>query len=136
MARILIIDDDHLVRAAIATLLNAANHDVVATGDGREGLAKIEAERFDLVIVDIFMPGMDGLETINHVRRRSPWLPIVAMSGLSFRTALSARPPDFLAMATKLGAVRSIHKPFKPRELLDTINDCLGRPAGAGGQSG
>jgi CheY-like chemotaxis protein len=95
-----------------------------APADGRDGVAKIEGERFDLLIVDIFMPGMDGLETIQHVHRLQPHLPVIVMSGMVFRSA-SSPPPDFLAMATKLGAVQTLRKPFRPPELLAAVAACL-----------
>lgn len=124
MARILFVDDDRAIRTTVAPLLKRAGHDVVVAEDGRDGLAKIEIECFDLLIVDIFMPGMDGLETIQQVRRRQPHLPVIVMSGLVFRST-SSPPPDFLKMATKLGATKSLHKPFRPRELLAAVDDCL-----------
>ena len=64
MACILIVDDYRAIRTTIELLLKRAGHHVVVAADGREGLKKIDAERFDLLIVDIFMPGMEGLETI------------------------------------------------------------------------
>lgn len=88
-------------------LRKRAGHEVVAVADGRDGLAKIQAETFDLLIVDIFMPGMDGLETTQAVHRQCPELPIIVMSGLIFRSA-STPAPDFLMMATKLGAVKRV----------------------------
>src|SRR6266481_3540044 len=94
MARILVVDDDAPVRTTVRLLLERGGHDVVAAADGRSGLKTIEAERFDLLIVDIFMPGMDGLETIRNVRSRLPDLPVLVMSGSSFRST-SAPAPDF-----------------------------------------
>ncbi len=124
MARILIVDDDREIRTTIERLLKRAGHQVAAAADGCEGFKKTEAERFDLLIVDIFMPCMDGLETIQKVHRLYPNLPIVVMSGMVFRSA-SSPPPDFLTMATKLGAVRSLRKPFRPHELLAAVDACL-----------
>ncbi|MFZ3359397.1 MAG: response regulator [Xanthobacteraceae bacterium] len=124
MARILLIDDDRTIRTTVALLLKRAGHEIVAAEDGAGGLAKIDAGRFDLLIVDIFMPGMDGLETIQRVHRHQPGLPVIVMSGLIFRSA-SAPPPDFLKMATKLGAMKSLRKPFRPNELLLMVADCL-----------
>jgi CheY-like chemotaxis protein len=124
MARILLVDDDRAIRATVDLLLTRAGHHVVAAADGREGIAKIEAGSFDLLIVDIFMPGMDGLETIQQVHRRRPQLPVLVISGLIFRSA-SSPPPDFLSMATKLGAVQSLRKPFRPSELMAAVDVCL-----------
>jgi len=124
MARILLVDDDRAIRTTIELLLKRAGHEVVVAEDGRDGVAKIEGERFDLLIVDIFMPGMDGLETIQQVHRQQPHLPVIVMSGLVFRST-SSPPPDFLKMATKLGATKSLRKPFRPGELLAAVDDCL-----------
>jgi DNA-binding response OmpR family regulator len=124
MARILVIDDDRAVGLAIRIALEREGFEVEVFGDGRAGLDAAKSGNFDLLIVDIFMPGMDGLETMRLVREHKPQMPIVVMSGLTFRTG-SEPAPDFLGMATKLGAVRSLQKPFKPRELLAVIAECL-----------
>ncbi len=124
MARILLIDDDRTICTTVALLLDRAGHAVVVAENGRDGLAKIEREAFELLIVDIFMPGMDGLETIQQVHRQQPHLPVIVMSGLVFRST-SSPPPDFLKMATKLGATKSLRKPFRPGELLALVDDCL-----------
>jgi CheY-like chemotaxis protein len=128
MARILVVDNDQAIRATVTLLLHASGHEVVAASDGRDGIAKCESEQFDLLIVDIFMPGVEGLETIQCVRRQKPNLPIIVMSGLNFRSA-SPTPPDFLTMATKLGAARALRKPFRPGELREAVDDCLNRSA-------
>jgi DNA-binding response OmpR family regulator len=124
MARILVIDDDQAVGMAIRIALEHAGFEVRVVADGRAGIDLIKSDAFDLLMVDIFMPGMDGLETMRLVREHKPRLPILVMSGLSFRSGPAA-PPDFLTMATKLGAVRSLKKPFRPRELLAAVAECL-----------
>jgi DNA-binding response OmpR family regulator len=126
MQHILVIDDDTSVRRAVKTLLEHEGFDVTAAEDGRAGVEALQGATFDLVIVDIFMPGMDGLETITALHKFAPGVPIIAMSGFMFRDS-SAPAPDFLAMATKLGAACSLHKPFRPRELVAAVQACLGR---------
>ena len=129
MARILVVDDDQAVRTVAKTVLELNGHEAVIAEDGRAGLRKLETESYDLVIVDIFMPGMDGLETIRLVNERKPGLPIIVISGLAFRSA-SGTTPDFLSMATKLGATRSLQKPFRSQELLSAVDDCLRSASG------
>lgn len=124
LARILIVDDDKAVQMTLRLLLECAGYNVVVAGDGRRGLDLISAETFDLLILDIFMPGMDGFETLRVLRQQKPSLPIVAISG----RPISSDPddgPDFLIMATRLGALRSLHKPFRPSVLLATVAACL-----------
>jgi CheY-like chemotaxis protein len=124
VARILIVDDDSAVRATIQLILERAGHSVVAAGDGRNGLAVFEAGDFDLLFLDIFMPGMDGIETMRMVHQRRPLLPIIVISGNPM-LGDSGGGPDFLTMAAKLGAVSSLQKPFKPAALLAAVAGCL-----------
>jgi CheY-like chemotaxis protein len=124
MSRVLVVDDDKAVRTAIKTVLEHNGFDVVVAEDGRSGIAEVQGHSFDVVIVDIFMPGMDGLETIRAFHKHAPSVPVIAISGFLFRD--SAKPaPDFLSMATKLGAAYSLHKPFRPRDLLQVVEACL-----------
>ena len=122
LAKILIVDDDGAVRATIRILLERAGHDVVVAGDGHKGLAIFEAGDFDLLFLDIYMPGMDGLETMRLIHLQQPRTPIIVISG---KPMGSDSGPDFLTMATKLGAVSSLQKPFKPAALLAAVADCL-----------
>ena len=124
MAKILIVDDDAAVQATIRLLLERAGHSVVVAGDGRQGLAIFETGNFDLLFLDIFMPGMDGLETMRLVHQEPPLIPIIVISGNPV-TSDGGSGPDFLTMATKLGAVRSLQKPFKPAALLAAVAGCL-----------
>lgn len=121
MANILIVDDDAAVQITIRLLLERAGHQVTVAGDGHKGLALFEADPFDLLFLDIFMPGMDGLETMRHIRARAPAIPIIVISGRSAAPDAYAE-PDFLKMATKLGAVASLQKPFRPDALLAAVD--------------
>jgi CheY-like chemotaxis protein len=124
VARILIVDDEPAVQVTIRLLLERAGHSVVTAGDGRNGLAIFEATEFDLLFLDIFMPGMDGLETMRRVHQQQPLIPIIVISG-HLMPSESTSGPDFLSMATRLGAVRGLQKPFKPAELLAAVAGCL-----------
>ena len=124
MAKILVVDDDVAVQATVRLLLERAGHDVVTAGDGRKGLVLFGAGDFDLLFLDIFMPGMDGFETMRMVHQLRPLVPIIVISGRPISSDESGA-PDFLTMATKLGAVSSLQKPFKPAALLAAVADCL-----------
>jgi CheY-like chemotaxis protein len=124
MASILVIDDDRAVLATIKVLLEQAAHTIEAVDNSRDGLQLVASRSFDLLIVDIFMPGMDGFETMKLVHQSRPDMPVIVISGQQFSFA-SDRPPDFLYMATKLGAVSSLQKPFKPAQLLAAVDSSL-----------
>ncbi|MGA7996306.1 MAG: response regulator [Bradyrhizobium sp.] len=126
MAQILIVDDDIAVRATIRLLLERAGHGVVVAGDGCKALAVFGAGNFDLVFLDIFMPGMDGLETMRLMHLQQPLIPIIVISGRPVDPD-PAGGPDFLTMATKLGAVSSLQKPFRPAALLAAVAESLDR---------
>lgn len=124
MAKILIVDDDRAVQATIRLLLERDGHSVVVAGDGREGLGVFDAGDFDPLFVDIFMPGMDGLETMRLIHQKQPLMPVVAISG----RAIAPDPgsgPDYLTMATRLGAARSLQKPFNRAALPAAVAACL-----------
>jgi CheY-like chemotaxis protein len=124
VAKILIVDDDSGVRATVKLLLERVGHCVVVASDGRKGLAVFESGDFDLMFLDIFMPGMDGLETMRLVHQQQPLLPIIVISGQPVASGPGSG-PDFLTMATRLGAVSSLQKPFKAATLLATVATCL-----------
>jgi CheY-like chemotaxis protein len=118
------VDDDPVMQMTVQRVLERAGHSVIVAGDGAKGLAKFQAATFDLLVLDIFMPGMDGFETMRRVLRQRPDLPIIMTSGRP-RTPESMQEPDYLTMATKLGAVQALPKPFKPAALLAMVSDCL-----------
>lgn len=127
MARILIIDDDALVVATIKSVLKRTPHEVSACNSGREAVALIHAQDFDLAICDMIMPDMEGLETITHLRRLKPSMPVIAISG-GGRT----KNMDFLRFAESLGAVDSLRKPFASDDILAVIGKHITTSGDAG----
>ena len=124
MAHILVVDDDELVLTSLQLQLEAKGHSAVTANCGRSGIATVAAGLYDLVICDVFMPDMDGFETIRAIHERDPDLPVIVISGFNFRNT-SVPTPDFLAMATELGAARSLRKPFRAKELTQAVDECL-----------
>jgi CheY-like chemotaxis protein len=124
MARILVVDDDPLVGSAVQTWLENKNYEVVLADGGVTGLDALSSHQFDLMIVDIFMPGMNGFESVRVFHKRAPTIPLIAISGYVFREQHSPA-PDFLRMALDLGASCCLHKPFTPNQLLRAIDSCL-----------
>lgn len=108
----------------VRLLLERAGHGVVTADNGRKGLALCQSGEFDLLFLDIFMPGMDGFETMRMVRQQQPQLPIIVISGRPISPEADST-PDFLTMAIKLGAVSSLQKPFRPADLLAAVTGCL-----------
>jgi CheY-like chemotaxis protein len=125
MKRILVVDDQQYVRAAICVALRSAGFEVVAVESGPLGLSALEESRFDLAIVDIYMPKMDGVQFIRAMREHAPNLPVIAMSGVMFRTS-GRTVLDILPMAPGLAGVTSLPKPFKPQQLLQAIETATG----------
>jgi CheY-like chemotaxis protein len=125
MASILIIDDDQAVRSATEIALAASGFDVVAVADGKSGLAEIAKQQFDVVIIDLFMPGMDGLESTKAIRKLSPRLPIIIVSGFMFGGKCPEM-PHFQELAEEAGAISTLYKPFRPKELLQAVQKALG----------
>ena len=118
MARILVVDDETAIRLAIRMILENAGHTVVVAEGGHAAVSAIEAFSFDVLLVDIFMPDMDGLETIKIFRESAPDVPVIAMSGYAVRGETT---PDFFRRALDLGAAMCLCKPFKARELIQAI---------------
>jgi CheY-like chemotaxis protein len=128
--RVLVIDDDACVGAAIQAILARRKTQTELAARALAGIQAVESSRFDVVLVDLFMPGMTGLDTIAHIRRGSA-VPIVAMSG--FRLRNSASSPDYLDVAMQRGASTCIHKPFTPDQLVAAIDRSLAAAPAARG---
>jgi two-component system response regulator (stage 0 sporulation protein F) len=124
MSLILVVDDDWLVCSAIKAVLQSEGHDVVIADGASSGLKALEDAGFGLMVVDIFMPHMRGLESISLFHESAPRVPLVAISGYKFAEP-RAQAPDFLQMALKLGASRCLRKPFTTSALLYIVGECL-----------
>ena len=124
MARVLVVDDDPLVRETIVSALQNAGHSALETSDGQRALDVLGREVFDLLITDILMPTVDGIELILSIRKRQPKLRILSISG-GDRTGV----PDYLEMSEKLGALMILPKPFTPKQLLRAVEAMLHMPA-------
>ncbi|HEX9283764.1 MAG TPA: response regulator [Gemmatimonadales bacterium] len=122
MARVLIIDDDVMLRQALTKHLERAGHDVRQAASGDAGIRSYERHAADVVIVDIFMPGQGGLQTIGRLRREWPTVKIVAMSG-----AASVGSLDVEGHAVALGADRFLGKPFDAATLVTLVATLLER---------
>jgi CheY-like chemotaxis protein len=124
MPSILVVDDDPAICTVIRLWLEKEGFAVVTADGTAAGLAALEESHFDLMIVDIFMPGMRGFESVRTFHERAMRVPLIAISGYAF--AATREPvPDFLSMTLELGATRCLRKPFKPSALLSIVNDCL-----------
>ena len=123
MPNILIIDDDLQICLFLRRALEKLGHQVTEAHDGRKGLAAHQAAPADLVITDLVMPGMEGIETIMEFKRRYPGTKIIAMSGGGV-----GKGTDYLSMAGKFGALRTIAKPFTIAELAAIVAEVLGEP--------
>jgi CheY-like chemotaxis protein len=127
MAKILLVDDDPLVRASLADVLSEDGHVVAEANNGNDGLEALAREAFDLVVLDILMPERDGIETIRAIRKSSATLPVLAISGGS-RVGWC----DFLHLAAQFGASATLAKPFEANELVCCVARLL-EPAPTGG---
>ena len=121
MASILLVDDSPEIRRTIERLLTSAGHTVAVAADGAAGLRALETAAFDLVLTDIVMPDMEGLEMIRRIRKTHPSLPIIAMSGGGRGTA-----NDYLGFASNFGAAKTLEKPFAFDVLSAAIDEVLG----------
>jgi two-component system cell cycle response regulator CpdR len=113
--RLLIIDDDVDLCCGLADLLSEAGHTVETASDGPDGLSKIEKDGYDVVLIDIKLPGMDGIEFLKHLRDRRPKARIFIMSGApdAEERAAAGGVSDMIS-----GVIR---KPFDIDALLEAV---------------
>ena len=116
MAKILAVDDDPEMRRVIVRILTAVGHDMIEAKDGKEGINLFRAHQPALLIIDILMPGKEGLETIRELRGAASEAGIIAISGGDAM---------FLDMAKKMGADATIAKPFRTAQLVDVVSRLL-----------
>ena len=123
---ILLVDDDPDVRSVLCEILKLEGYDVVSASDGRQGLRMLQENPVSLVITDVLMPELDGLEVIRTIRKVNPMVPIIAMSGGGKRDL------DFLIEAKEFGATKVVNKPFEIDELVELVKNVLGSTSSDG----
>ena len=118
--RILVVEDDDDMRESLARILGRAGYQVQLARDGGEAITVLQTQPFHLVLTDLVMPRMGGLELLREIRRRERDVPVV------FLTAFGK--PATFAEAMDLGAVGFITKPFHANSLLAVIREVIERP--------
>lgn len=121
MASVLIVDDDAQMRRMLVKMLSARGYGVEAVADGQRALERISVKRPDLVITDMRMPGMTGLEMIKKLRQDHPDLAVLSMSGGS----AEQDGEDYLELSRILGDRCILTKPVPMRDLVDRIEQVL-----------
>jgi len=119
--RILVVDDEPVVNQSCRRVLTEAGFEVQTAQSGREGLSRACTQEFDLVITDLKMPDLDGMNLIRSLRKQRPNTAIVVITG--YGTISSA------IEATRLGVAQYIEKPFTPEELSRAVNGALAEAA-------
>ena len=128
MARIMVVDDDVTVREVLTSYLRAHRHEVLEAGDGEDALRRMQERPADLVVLDLMLPGIDGLEVTRRLRAVSD-VPIIMLTALGRETDR--------VLGLELGADDYVGKPFSPRELALRVDSVLRRTnANAGGEVG
>jgi DNA-binding NtrC family response regulator len=117
--RILVVDDEDIVRTSCSRTLSPEGYDVRLAKNGVEGLKIANEERFDLVLTDLKMPDMDGIEVLRIIKEKWPETEVIIVTG--YQTV------DTAVKAIKLGAYDYIEKPFTPDALISAVADALTR---------
>ncbi len=122
MPHILVVDDDASVLSLFGQFLEGEGYSVALAPDGGEGLRLLKQQKPDLIITDIMMPEMDGLELLMNIKKQQLGIPVIAISG-----GMKIRPANFLPQARKLGAHRVFIKPIELSELLNAVQELLSK---------
>lgn len=120
MKKILIIDDEAIIRVSCERALQAEGFSTGVASGGREGLEILGKDKYDVVLLDLKMPDMDGMEVLNNIKSSWPDIHVIMISGYST--------VDTAVQALRRGAVNFIQKPFSPDTLISAINDIADTP--------
>ncbi len=116
---ILVVDDSASLRQVVAIALKGAGYDVLEAGDGKEGLAKLDGKKINLIVSDVNMPNMDGLEMVQEVKKMAAYkfTPIIMLT-----TEAGA---DMKEKGKAAGVKAWVVKPFKPDQMLDAVSKLI-----------
>jgi CheY-like chemotaxis protein len=114
-----VVDDNELVRELTVRVLDRAGYEVVSECSAAQALERVETEAFDLVVSDVVMPGLTGVDLLAELRDRRPDLPVVLMTG-------GSPEPGRTVNALELGASAVLFKPYTHAELRDAVAAALG----------
>lgn len=117
-ARILVVDDEEIVRISCERILVPAGFHVDVTPDGRKALQMLDQNKYDLVLTDLKMPHMDGMEVLAEIKKRLPDARVIIITGYSTI--------EIAVKAIKMGAYNYIEKPFNPEVLISAVKEALG----------
>ena len=120
MANILVIDDDATIQLVFSQFLTSMGHEIMQAENGKEGMSMIQETRPDLVITDIMMPEMDGLEILMQLRSTHDSVPVIAISG-----GMRSLPVNFLQQAKLFGARYVFEKPVPLDVLRNAVTELL-----------
>jgi two-component system C4-dicarboxylate transport response regulator DctD len=118
VSRILVVDDEQIVRDLAVQVLRRAGYDVVSAGRAHDALEMVAAGSVDLVVSDVVMPGLSGVELLTELHERWPELPVVLMTG-------GSPEPERTSGALELGASAIVYKPFSHAQLTDAVAAAL-----------
>jgi CheY-like chemotaxis protein/anti-sigma regulatory factor (Ser/Thr protein kinase) len=118
--RILVVDDDRATRHLLRGVLTRAGFAVAVAGNGADALARLRAQRFDLVLLDVWMPKMNGLDVLERIEKRKVRPRVIVMT--------SDDAPETVLKAARRQAFTYLHKPVEPPALLQTIRETLKAP--------
>ncbi len=117
IARILIVDDEDIVLKSCLRILQKLDYEVETVYSGQTALDYLEKKKYDIVVTDLMMPGMDGMQLLEEIKKRYPDVIVIIFTG--FATVETAR------QALKAGAFDYIPKPFTPDELRTVISNAV-----------
>jgi YesN/AraC family two-component response regulator len=121
MTTILLVDDEDLLREGVREILEMSDYTVIEARDGEEALSQFAVNNVDMVISDVVMPNMDGVDLVSRLRESFPDIPILTISGGS--RVVSAR--FGLDSALMSGANASLTKPFTAKQLIEKVKELL-----------
>jgi len=116
--KILLVDDEAAIRRMARAVLGEEFYEITEEGNGLDAQARLEKQKFDLIITDIIMPGCDGIDLAIDVRSKHPDTKIIIMSG-------RVRSAHYFDLAEKLGATRVVEKPFDTEAFRKVVHELL-----------